>query len=297
MANRLETLLKPGEKVLCRARSSGHHPIFWLLAITALLGAYTCGLVFLSTWIRPDTELGDIAIFVLPPAALGFTLLAFHIRRDALVTNRRLLSRWGLLGRSIWQVPHSEVRRVHGLEAGSLRPVCVERTDGQLVYLGDLPQARRFGRAVAEAAGLPPPAPAAPLAERAAGVLRVASAGGAFLGALGALAGLGLLGVSADPGFVKILAFALAFTMVVPVPLGLLLGWLIGSLLGLVYLRPLLTYHEVMAAIHTDLDVPETPYRIRVFPWTRPIQERLARLFYGRATGAEEEPRGQRHGG
>lgn len=252
MAVRIDEMLQPGETVVYRAGRGA--PDFLKYSLAAAVFMVVLNIIFFVI-LRPEPM--ESGFYYLSPILVVVLSLFFGLLSlapgEVILTDRRLLRRRGLLRARITELMLGEVKRVHGLKAGSPRPVQVESAGGELLLLDGYPHPRQLGQAVAEAAGLPLPTGTAPIAERAAKVLILAGMYGVILGFFLVMMTL-IVFVSfhrSDP--MGIVGLALLFTMVVPGALGVIIGWILGSLLAILYLRPTVAAEELRAAIYADL--------------------------------------------
>ena len=177
MAGAIEDLLEPGEKIVCRSSPWSLDGLKRWLMCALLLLALLIVLqgVFPSSFRSFLTNLVQLGFLGL---IFAFVLLLFG---DAVLTDCRLIRRWGVLRRKREELTLDEIRIVEGLEIDTIRPVRVFSGSGRFIEI-HFPNARRMGRAVARAAGLQIPTGFAPIGERAWNVLYHA-------GSLGAVAG------------------------------------------------------------------------------------------------------------
>ena len=143
MADPLEQMLEPGERVVWRSRWNWL-PALWPLALVAL-----AELIYLLLWSDHQNRLvGAILIGLM---LSGWLFNAFvRWQTSALITERRVLYRgsYGVAG--VTELPLAEIARVEGPGTPA-----AARRNGETVAFRDLRQGWHFARSLARSAGAP----------------------------------------------------------------------------------------------------------------------------------------------
>lgn len=153
MADSLEQLLQPDERILCHAKKS------WLCFGTeAYIAANLFSVAVLSSFgLVTFDQAGLVALASVIASSLGFSLWDYppNAPSEAMVTDRRMIQQCGLFRPRLVEVKVSTVKQVVAYDDGFR----VSNWQGDVVEIRHPNTAMEVGTALAHAADVPPPRP------------------------------------------------------------------------------------------------------------------------------------------
>ena len=159
MAKKLEDLLQPDERVVFRSRYGLLAAIGWMgvpffsICLFAMLG---------DRYINKDyNQTAELLIFFVLVAALVRMLRNYTV----ILTDRRLLYRYGPVRRKIIEIPFDDIHRIECSQILPFRPIkrlpnaeiILKRYSVPVTRLSHLPNHKELAQAIAAQAGVPAP--------------------------------------------------------------------------------------------------------------------------------------------
>ncbi len=248
MGRRLDKLIRPGERVVYRTRRTLAHLALPWIALAPFAAAWWAAL----SWYQGDWAVDPNKI--VPVVALWLIVTVDRWGAAALVTDRRVLHRGGLIKPHVEEIPLGHIERLERVTFW----ITIRRRSGEQAHITSVADTRGLAAAIVAETGVPAPAARKPKVKRWSDFSEwfglAAGFGGVFLAYV-------LIDRSVDWGGLDFaVSFALVFALLPAFPLALSIGYGLGIVAFTPLLRLVLTADEARQLFN-----PEE--RAEIPPW------------------------------